>query len=770
MRALTGRITNIDTVVEDAPRREAGRTGKGLHTLLVRFRAAAVLPERTAAPEWLEDQTLVVRRTVADPRELGDPGDSIVLTPAESARWLCPLVVTPAVVYGEIPAAIRLRLRWWKEGKPPDYTVRINGQRRSGGFTPRGDAWTASVDLSACLLGPQKLPVTVEVTCEGLRAGCTVLPEREPGVRRLLLPEGEVYRLESQWYTLDVNPGSQGGWIQALRERGRGVDHFHAPQDLIQADCEAGGHVDRFKNGEEWSPKMREAVMTCAGARHEGGAARLRLEGTVDDGPGLRTSVVYTLHDQLPLLLIQRDYQLHAAKKPDGEGKEKEARPREPVDEMLPMRLAFRAAAAAERSGCTGSRALCTDGTDLVTARPAEPGDHVASRGWLLTEGWAVLEHAGRRECLLYLFDGETPPYLMTRLALNAITLEPYWPTVPLRPTESIGYTLALSAGEQYGAAAGGAWVGPGQSRWRWSTLRPGWETRAAPATARFRVGGTTLEAPLHPMWLPGCGEIVCASAAFPGGRMEDPFEAVVEGIDSRRSGSVCFSRGASALIGRSWSFNRLERCVSEEKLAAFAGVSRSELQLPIQTDWNTLEFALGINTSLGQLWERIRRATDRATQLVREMDLDLFPAAAHPVEAMYKPPISTSAPYMTRAGRSSWRARSCRYVPVFGALAANSPVSRGRSGGFKSYRMRHFADECTVPIAPRDPLLAQATWGTDACAKLYGSPTLEVRITDCASSRRLLAELATFAAAWVHRLGERLEERRLTPGDTGRR
>ncbi len=55
---------------------------------------------------------------------------------------------------------------------------------------------------------------------------------------------------------------------------------------------------------------------------------------------------------------------------------------------------------------------------------------------------------------------------------------------------------------------------------------------------------------------------------------------------------------------------DRLERCVSNDKLMAFAGALRQETGLPVDTDWNSLEFAVGINESLGQIWERIRRVT----------------------------------------------------------------------------------------------------------------------------------------------------------------
>jgi hypothetical protein len=85
-------------------------------------------------PDWLQDQVLVIERDVVDRREVGNPGDSIVLTPAESARWLYPLAIRPAVAYGELPPTLQLCLRWWKDDKPPEYNVRANGRRQSGGI------------------------------------------------------------------------------------------------------------------------------------------------------------------------------------------------------------------------------------------------------------------------------------------------------------------------------------------------------------------------------------------------------------------------------------------------------------------------------------------------------------------------------------------------------------------------------------------------------------------------------------------------------------
>jgi gamma-glutamyl:cysteine ligase YbdK (ATP-grasp superfamily) len=209
---------------------------------------------------------------------------------------------------------------------------------------------------------------------------------------------------------------------------------------------------------------------------------------------------------------------------------------------------------------------------------------------------------------------------------------------------------------------------------------------------------------------------------------------------------------------------DKLERLVNSEKLMAFAGVLRTECDLPVQIDWNSLEFAMGINRSFGQLWERVRTVTDRASQRVRDFDLDLFPAGAHPVEEMFFASHVHVGTIHDESTGIHLENQMMKYAPAFGALAANSPVWYGGRGEYKSYRIQRRAHGCTRPITVRDPLLSQHTWGGDAGPKLSGAPTLEVRITDCASSRRFLVELATFIAAYLHYRGTRVEEYRLSP------
>ena len=79
------------------------------------------------------------------------------------------------------------------------------------------------------------------------------------------------------------------------------------------------------------------------------------------------------------------------------------------------------------------------------------------------------------------------------------------------------------------------------------------------------------------------------------------------------------------------------------------------------------------------------------------------------------------------------------------------------------------FADENNRRIASRSCESLTSTSSSTyrrQSAKLYGAPTLEVRICDCTSSRRLLAELAAFIAAFVHHRGTQELESHYTPGD----
>jgi len=212
--------------------------------------------------------------------------------------------------------------------------------------------------------------------------------------------------------------------------------------------------------------------------------------------------------------------------------------------------------------------------------------------------------------------------------------------------------------------------------------------------------------------------------------------------------------------------FDRLGRAVGTEKLLAFAGALRDELDLPVTIDWNALEYTAGINTSFAQFRERLWRFTERAEQLLREYELDLYPAGTHPVERMTQAGHIHVGTITDETAGIRLENQLFRYMPAFAALAANSPVMPGLRGQYKSYRVRYLANYDVTPVAIRDPQCSQQSWGTDASAKVYGVPTLEVRIPDGPSSRCFLAEFATFVAAFVHQQGTKVREEQPGPAE----
>ena len=525
MEALLGKITGI--------KRKAGASANRLE---VSFKAACTMPKRGQTPEWLKDQTLKIEREVADPREVGNPGDSIVLTPAESARWLYPLTVSPNISYGALPKALRIDLRWWKDDKGPEYTVRANGRQVTGKFRKRKDGFSAKVDVRQFFDSEPRLPVAFEVACDKMKATSTVLPEDEPFCAKLVPPEGEFHRIENAWYAVDINAKCHAGGIASLKEKGRGVDHFRTPEDMIQHPFELAGHTDRLRRGWDWWNKPEDAEMTCSGAQHDGGAVHLHLDGVIDEGQGARTSVAYALHDDIPLVSWRRDYRFHPVKKKDEDkGKEK---PKEPIDDLNAMGPGLRAAWMADHDGGSGSRVLCADGERLVVIRCAQRGEFIYPRNWRMSQGWAVVEHPLRSEYAMYLFDKRRPPHPAIELGAHSIVLNVMWPRATVKPGDSIGHTLGLCAGELCGASADGAWVAC-------RTAVPDGGVRcaviartnqdAANSQVTFKLGSKTRKASLERVVVSGVGDILYATAEFPSGRMEDQFKVTAAGIADRR-------------------------------------------------------------------------------------------------------------------------------------------------------------------------------------------------------------------------------------------
>ncbi len=530
MQSLLGLITNISDRPETPD------------TLEVSFKPLCVLPGRDPVPEWLKDQTLKLERKAANRAELGRPGDSIVLTTAEARKWLYPLSVVSAVARGAVPDRLRIELAWWKDEKAPDYTLKCAGRQVVGNLARDGEVFAAEIDTGSFFESAPKLPVHFEITCDKLAVACTVLPENEPFAAKLQPPTGEVHRMENEWYAVDVSPLSHCGAISRLVEKGRQVDHFASPDDRILLPIEWGGHTDRIARHGRWWRDMDTARMTSVGAGREAGAVQLRLEGSADESSTVRTGVIYTLHDDLPLLTWRRDYHLQPGKKEDDKGKPE--KPKQPIDDMWSAALGFRAAWAIERDGHCGSRFLCVDEEGVLhvvrysrASYWPEPwlAGSIFERGWQMAGGWILVEHPCRRESMLYFFDPNTRPTLCTAFTERAVWLEPEWPRTLVRPGSSTGMSLGLAAGELCGASEKGAWVGC--RTLTGSGVRCGLVGRFAGdvRSIELRLGTEQRTVELRQALVPGLGVLSCATADFDGADFDRDFDVLVADIASGR-------------------------------------------------------------------------------------------------------------------------------------------------------------------------------------------------------------------------------------------
>jgi len=511
VEAILGKITGV-----------AARGGERFG---VSFVPACLLPERTAVPEWLRGAVLTVEREAPDPRELGGPGDSFVLTPEESARWLFPLTVSPEVSRGRLPEKLEIALAWWPEA-PAGFTVRVGRRKIEGAFAQRDGRYVATVETDRLCSARCKLPATVTVAFGRLAIRSAVLPEHEPCVVRLYLPGREIIRLENAWYGIDLVRRA-GGAILAWRERARGIDHFARPEHRIGLPLETAGHADRFRTRWETPERLMKAVMSGQAWR-EPCSSRVLLAGRIDKS--LATQVECVLFDNLPLLFWRRTFEVRKVPR------RKTNELQEPIDGVRSIGVSTRGAWVAERRGDTGSRLLCAYDDHLVSLRGTQVDRRDGCQEWRVEDGWALAEHPDRRACSLYLFPPHPAPTLYLGTGLSSITLEPEWPMQPARAGDVVTLPLAMTAGECCGADPAGAWVGcrclvpEGVRCAVVARLRA-----EEPGTALFRLGGEQREVPLQLLSLPEIGAVAWAVADFPAGRPDAPLEIAAAGIPQRR-------------------------------------------------------------------------------------------------------------------------------------------------------------------------------------------------------------------------------------------
>lgn len=198
-----------------------------------------------------------------------------------------------------------------------------------------------------------------------------------------------------------------------------------------------------------------------------------------------------------------------------------------------------------------------------------------------------------------------------------------------------------------------------------------------------------------------------------------------------------------------------LLRVVQMPKIYGLAGELARELDLPVHIDWACIEFGLGINYSYGEFVDRLNKTMDLATQVMAERGLSLFSSATHPNEFYFYGTHVHVGTLHDESAAIRLENALMKYMPVLGALSANSPIYRGSDSGYKSSRIWLRAHWAIGPNQPSDPEVSSFVFSQDLLAKTFKSPTLEVRVPDCASSFRILAALSLFSAALVQRAAE---------------
>lgn len=514
MQGLLGKITLVEKTESSDEYR-------------VTFKPEAVLPSRSAAPEWLKDQSLTLTRRVVDAREAGQAGDGIVIPAAEAAKWLAPLTVSPETVYAAAPGSISVRLAWWKEEKAPDVTVRAGGRTLKSTLTPSADGvFTADIDLTG--LGPVRPPSTIEVECGGTKAVCSVLAEEGAAVKSIVGGRPHL-TVVNDWYRVDLATSSNAGGISTLRERGRGLNHFAPPENLIQPPLEFGGQYEHFKYGFEWHDIAGVGV-DVVGSRREGDAVRVTLESAVDEGHNLHSTAHYTIFDNLPLVVTQREFRRHKPKE------EKPDEPKEPIDGIDSFAYSCRSAVVAEHGDVDGSRVFVSEEGKLYGVRLVRFHETENLGDLNLTDGWVLAEHPGRRSYMLYLTDRTDPPSFLVWRGFYEMAVEPLWSFGVLGPGQSAGLSMALAAGETGGADARGAWVAC-RSAVKDGTQRCAVVARLTtdkPSTAVIRLGDRRRETALEKMHLPGVGSVQIAIVDIEGANAGDAFAVEVGGIRGR--------------------------------------------------------------------------------------------------------------------------------------------------------------------------------------------------------------------------------------------
>ncbi len=524
MNSILGKITKIKELKKS--------TGSIGHTLEVSFKPACIMPSRKKIPEWIKDQELKVTRKVIDPREIGNAGDSIVLTPDEASSYLFPLEVKPIVTYGKLPKKIDIMLKWWKDKKPGEFAVKTNGRRKICKFNKKGKIFSASVDTDYFFDNNPTLPVDIEISFDKINVCSTVLPANGSYSKKLTAISGERRCIENEWYKIEICPYKSSGGISMLKEKARGIDYFKANENLIYEIFDQSGYTDIFNIG--WNEKFGNVEMTCAGARHEGQAINLTMEGIVDKGMNINTSVSYSVFDKFPFILIKRDVYF---KKPEQKDDKKgDKPPEEPVDQLMRVSLGCRAGFMVDKDRYLYSRILSVEKNRFAVIRNSFPERYLPN-GWRLKEGWVIVEHPHQNQYMMYLFDKENAPNLNLFINNRIMCLLPTWSPQPVMPPDSIGFTVAFTTGEICGANIDGAWTAfrkPGSDGVECAIIGR-FRKKNKKINAEIQIENKSIKILLQPMHISGIGEIYTAHAHLGKTNMKSKLDITVNGIPTRR-------------------------------------------------------------------------------------------------------------------------------------------------------------------------------------------------------------------------------------------
>ncbi len=217
--------------------------------------------------------------------------------------------------------------------------------------------------------------------------------------------------------------------------------------------------------------------------------------------------------------------------------------------------------------------------------------------------------------------------------------------------------------------------------------------------------------------------------------------------------------------LGYDWELFLLESTgepVLEDTIGEVASrLRRAHPECPCGLDFRGLELRSGPCRSYDELRERTEALLALTAREAARRKYHFLTSCGHPVFFnVHGAHLHVGEIYSASFG-AKLRTALMPYLPALIALSVASPVTDGRVGEFKSYRVAQRAHGCNVPVSVGDPRTADLGWGEDACIKVWCHPTLELRFFDAPIHPPTYLETAVFAAGLVHGVARRLRGKR---------